>query len=54
VVAYLELLHVEGAILVLVHHAEDLLDALFGCVFVFWELDHGSDLFFPCEQSSKR
>ena len=44
-VAYLELLHVEGAVLVLVHHAEDLLDALFGSVFVFREFDHGSDLF---------
>ena len=44
-VAYLELLHVEGAILVFVHHAEDLLDALFGGVFVFGELDHRADLF---------
>ena len=43
-VAYLELLHVERAILVFVHHAEDLLDALFGGVFVFGEFDHGADL----------
>jgi hypothetical protein len=44
-VAYLELLHVEGAVLVFVHHAEDLLDTLFGSVFVFGEFDHGADLF---------
>ena len=44
-VAYLELLHIEGAILVLVHHAENLLDALLGSVFVFREFNHGADLF---------
>ena len=43
--AYLELLHVEGTVLVLVHHAEDLLDALLRSVFVFGEFDHGADLF---------
>jgi len=43
--AYLELLHVERAILVLVHHAENLLDTLFRSVFVLGEFDHGTDLF---------
>lgn len=42
--ALLELGHVQAAVLVLVHHAEDLAHSLLGCVFVFGKLDHGADL----------
>ena len=42
--AFLELFHVEAAILVFIHHAEDLLNSLLRCVFISRELHHGSDL----------
>jgi hypothetical protein len=42
--ALLELLHVQRAVFVLVHHVEDLLHPLLRGVFIFWQLDHGADL----------
>lgn len=37
---FFEFLNVQAAILILVHHVEDLLYAFFGRIFVFGELDH--------------
>jgi hypothetical protein len=42
--ALLELGHVQAAVLVLVHHAEDLPDSLLRRVFVLGQFDHGADL----------
>jgi hypothetical protein len=42
--AFFELVHVKTAILILVHHLEDLLDSFLRCVFVFGELNHRTDL----------
>jgi len=40
----LELIHVQAPVLILVHHAEDLLDSLLRRVLVFGQFDHGPDL----------
>lgn len=42
--AFLELFQVEATILILIHHAENLADALLGGIFVLGQLDHGADL----------
>ena len=44
-----QILHVQAAVLVLVYHAEDLLDALLRGVFVGRELDPGSELGCSCQ-----
>jgi len=42
--AFLELGHIQAAVLILVHHPEDLAHALLGRVLVFGQLHHGTNL----------
>jgi len=42
--AFLEFSHIKTAVLVFVHHTEDLAYTLLRSIFIFWKLHHRTDL----------